>query len=129
VLLPETIPLAHGYKPTKDFIGTWTGAIETHAGRTPMSLEIKADGHVLARVGNRASEVEKVSLAADGTLWLEEVPGDVGTADAGRYPYRMQFGLRSRGEVLNGAASAMSRSLVGRVGNAISYFVELRRNP
>jgi CubicO group peptidase (beta-lactamase class C family) len=129
VLLPETIPLAHGYEPTKDFIGAWTGQIETHAGRTPMRLEIKADGHVLARVGGRASEVEKVRVAPDGTLWLEEVPGDVGTPDAARYPYRLQFGLRARGEVLNGSASAMSRPLTGRVGNAISYFVELRRDP
>ena len=130
VLLPETIPLAHGYKPTKEFIGAWQGSIETHAGRTPMSLEIGPDGHVLARVGDGAvTEVERVSLSPQGILWLEEVPGDIGTQDAARYPYLMQFGLKARGDVLNGSATAVSGDTARRAGSTLSYFVELRRKP
>ena len=130
VLQPETIRIAHGFKPAPEWLGAWRGAVETPAGRTPVHIDIESTGRVVAQVGTRKpEEVVHVTLAPDGVLWLEEVHGDVGTKEAARYPYRLQFALRSRGDVMNGAATAMSRPLTGRVGNAITYFVELKKTP
>lgn len=127
-LLPETIRLTHGYQPAPQFIGIWRGAIETYAGRTPMSLTIESNGRVIAQIGvAKPTEVEQVTVGQDGLLWLEEVPGDVGTPEAARYPYRLQFAFRARSDVLNGAATAVSRPIAGRVGNALTYFAQLRR--
>lgn len=130
VLLPQTIRAGHGLKPTPELMGSWRGAVQTAAGPIPLKIDIESNGSVFAQVGeHRRGEVEQVSLSAEGVLWLEEVPGDLGTSEAARYPYRLQFALKARGPILNGAASAISRPLQGRVGNAITYFAELRKSP
>ncbi|MBI1786334.1 MAG: hypothetical protein HYR60_02130 [Acidobacteria bacterium] len=53
--------------------------------------------------------------------------GDIGTEDANRRPYFLQFDLALReGGVLNGAATAISRP-GPRAGNALTSWVELKK--
>ena len=52
--------------------------------------------------------------------------GDIGTEDANRTRYTLALSLKLRGDVLNGALTA--QSLPGRrVGNALTHWVELKR--
>jgi hypothetical protein len=52
--------------------------------------------------------------------------GDIGTEDANRRPYHLHLDLLWRGEVLNGAVTAISVS-EKRMGHAFSHFAELRK--
>jgi hypothetical protein len=51
---------------------------------------------------------------------------DIGTEDANRRPYTLQFHLKLRGPVLNGPASAVSDP-GNHTGNALTQWVELRK--
>ena len=62
-------------------------------------------------------------------LLLEGVEGNVATPDAARYPYQLRFSLKQRTpDILNGTTSAVSLSTrPDRMGSALSYWVELRK--
>jgi hypothetical protein len=96
-----------------------------------VELQIKENGDVLARVGNKPLRiVEDAQLNKDGLLQLSNIEGDVGTPDARRYPYTLSFTLKQRGEaVLNGSVATLSRALPDRAGNALSYWVSLTKVP
>lgn len=54
--------------------GRWTGSVQTYAGSTPVELQVKENGDVLARVGNRPlSIVDEVDLNKDGLLQLSNI--------------------------------------------------------
>lgn len=127
-LLPQTIRNREGVTIPPAFVGRWAGAVHGYAGEVPVRLEIDAGGRVLTTVGAAAQfEVSRVSVAPNGSLSLADVPGDIRAPDAARYPYRLDFSLTPREDRLTGAVSAVSRPLADRIGNAMSYWVELRR--
>jgi hypothetical protein len=127
-LVPATIRHDHAFKPEAGLVGSWRGAVQTYAGRTPVEVEFRDNGSVFARVASReANEATHVKLSRDGVLTIGGIDGDVGTPDATRYPYQLSFNLKRRGDVLNGSVSAVSRIMRDREGNALSYWVELHR--
>lgn len=128
-VLPETMRNDRPTPLPSTLTGHWTGTIQTYKGTTPVELQIKADGAVLARVGNRPFQVvDEANMGKDGLLQLSNVEGEIGTADAARYPYSLMFTLKPRGaDVLNGSVTAMSRELPDRAGNALSYWVALSK--
>ncbi len=105
------------------------GAIQTYSGKTRVELQVKGDGSVLARVGERPLRiVDQLEMSKEGLLQLWNVEGDVGTPDAARYPYSLGFTLKLRGaDVMNGSVSALSREIPDRAGNALSYWVSLSK--
>ncbi len=134
-LLPGYQPLEPGsaaqagppepFAPPEDLIGTWTGAVHTYHGELPIRFAFQADGDVHARLGDQLETLLNDACLRDG--WLTgRMMGDVGTTDAARRPYVLQADLKQRGAVLNGALIAISPPRV-RLGNALSYWAELRK--
>jgi CubicO group peptidase (beta-lactamase class C family) len=132
-VLPDTIRYDHGFKPKSEQVGVWKGVATTHSGPVPIELDFRKNGSVFAKVGKSdAQEVTSVTFdQKTSVLSLDNVLGDVRTSDASQYPYRLQFTLKFRAsEKLNGAIVANStESLPDRLGNALAYWVELRRTP
>jgi hypothetical protein len=130
-LLPATIRHDHGFRPPAELVGRWRGAVDTYNGKTPVDLDFRQNGSVFVRLGS-APPQEVVSVRLEpktSVLSLDKIRGDVGTTDAAHYPCKLQFTLKLRAPAtLNGAISANSlESLPDRMGNALSYWVELHR--
>ena len=130
-VLPETVLNDRKFTLPATLIGDWRGAIETYTGKTPVELQVQTDGSVLARVGREPLRIiDHVQWENEGLLYLGNLAGDVGTPDARRYPYTLNFSLKLRGvQTLNGSVSAVSRKLPDRNGNALSYWVSLSKIP
>jgi len=128
-LVPQTIRNDHGFKPQPALVGSWKGEVHTHAGRTPVELDFQADGSVFVRVASGLrQEATQARLESNGLLSIGGIAGDLGTPDAARYPYDLRFALKLREpDALDGSVSALSRELPDRTGNALSYWVALRR--
>lgn len=127
-LLPETIHLAERYRPPREWVGQWHGAIATSEGRTPLEIAIEANGRVTVRVGDaEAIEVIEVQRNASGGLVLTGVAGTIAAKAPARYAYDLRMTLRLDGDVIYGATTAESRPLQDRRGSALSYWTELKR--
>ena len=110
------------------FLGAWRGAVETYDGKIPVVLTV-GDAAVRMKIGAAAEQaVADVRVDDDGFLWLSSVAGDLGTADAGRYPHRLQFKLSPAAGELTGAVTALSVGLGGRSGNGLSSWVKLAKD-
>jgi CubicO group peptidase (beta-lactamase class C family) len=121
------------FKPGKELIGEWVGAVETYNGAIPLTIRIKSTGDVHIQLGSQLK-----ALVNDVKFQDEELKGvfvgDIGTEDANRRPYRLHLDLKLRGETLNGCVIAVTHIEQGeggelgrRVGNALSYAAEVRR--
>lgn len=130
-LLPDTIRADHGYKPTSEMAGRWRGHIDTYTGRIALGLDLQPSGRVLLSIGSKpAKEVVKVkSDPQTSTLQLSDFLGDLDTPDARRHPGPLQLSLRARGsDRLTGSITLNSlETLSHRMGDALSYWVEMRR--
>lgn len=130
-LVPETIRKDHGFKPPAELVGEWQGQVDTYRGAMPVQLRFEANGSVFARVGTASSQ-EVVSVKLDSKtslLQLEDLIGTIDTPDATRHGGRLQFSLKLRdANTLNGslASNAMER-LPDRLGDAVSYWVQLHK--
>jgi hypothetical protein len=123
---PRPAPQLHGkFEPTPELVGNWSGKLVTYKTEIPLTLRILESGDVQAQLGAQMKMLWNDVTWRDGYL-SGRMPGDIGTEDAGRRPYFLSFSLKLRGDVLNGAASAIS--LPGRrAGNALSQWVELSK--
>lgn len=124
VQTPET-PGEPSFKPIAELLGTWNGVLHTYKEDIPLVLEIKPDGDVHAQLGKQLKTLLNRADFKDGYL-TGQMTGDVNTEDVNRRPYILSLTLKLRGNVLNGAASALS--LPGkRVGNALTHWVEVKK--
>lgn len=108
-----------------ELVGFWQGDVETYEGRRRLELWVHPDGDVKVRFAGQLLTLLNQSQLKDGLL-TGLFAGHLNTADANRRPHQLHVRLRLRGEVLNGALTAIS--LPGRKpGNALSHWAELRR--
>ncbi len=108
--------------------GAWRGSVETYEKKIPVVLTV-GDSAVQMKVGNGAQQnVTDVRLDDEGFLWLSSVEGDLATADAGRYPYRLMFKLAPANGELTGTVTAMSVGMSGRTGNGLSSWTKLAKD-
>jgi len=108
-----------------DLRGDWSGHVETYAGELPIELSFKDSGDVHVRLGEQLKTLLDEARLEDGYL-RGRFSGDIQTDDANRRPYHLHVHLKRRDDVLNGSITAIS--LPGsRAGNALSYWVEVRR--
>ncbi|MBM3814290.1 MAG: beta-lactamase family protein [Acidimicrobiia bacterium] len=105
--------------------GEWKGTVSTYKGDLPLTLDIRGADDVHARLGAQPPALLN-QVAFRDNLLTGRMMGDIGTEDANRRSYSIQFSLVLRGSVLNGAATAMSLPS-NRVGNALSHWVELKK--
>ncbi len=130
-LLPETIRHDHGFTPQPDLAGLWKGHAHTYAGEFPVEIDIRANGSIFARIGtNPLQEVVSVKLDPKTSfLELDELIGALDTPDAARYLGKLQLSLKHRTpDTLSGSISSnATERLADRMGSALSYWVELKR--
>jgi len=119
-MMPAPSPFAPG-----ELVGTWTGMVYTYAADMPLTLEIKSDGDIHARLGLQLQTLVNRPTIANGIL-TGSMMGDIGTEDASRTPHTLSLTLKLRGGVLVGGVTALSLP-ARRVGNALTYWVELRK--
>jgi CubicO group peptidase (beta-lactamase class C family) len=120
-LMPDPPPKTSGLPGKLE--GKWTGSVHTHLGDLDLTLWCQPNGDVLAQLGKQAkTSIHQAHL--DGTAFTGKLDGDIGTDDARRCPYQLEWQAILRGDVINGtlyATSKTTRSL--RLG----YWVELHR--
>ncbi len=105
--------------------GHWTGQVETYRGNRGIEMWFQPSGDIHVRLDNQLIALVNQPKFESGALRGVFV-GNIGTPDANRRPYHLHLDLKLRGEVLNGALCAIS--LPGpRAGNALSYWVEVRK--
>ncbi len=127
-LLPP-VPRAAATPPpvssSAKLIGEWRGYVHTYKAGLPFTLEIKADDDVHVQLGDQLKTLlNRFSVKGDYVTGVFN--GDIGTEDANRTKYSLNLSLKLRGNVLNGAMTALS--LPGkRVGNALTHWVELKK--
>ena len=110
------------------FLGAWRGSVETYEKKIPVALTVR-ENNVSMKIGSAPEQpIADLRVDDEGFLWLGSVEGDLGTADAGRYPYRLQFKLSPANGELTGYATALSVGLGGRTGNGLSSWVKLAKD-
>jgi hypothetical protein len=104
--------------------GVWRGNVYTYRGKVQLILTFLPSGEVRARLGQESETQIQDPNFKDGYL-SGQMKGNLGTEDVNRRPYNLNFSLKLRGKVLNGAVSAIS--VGGQGGYGLSHWVELRK--
>jgi CubicO group peptidase (beta-lactamase class C family) len=104
--------------------GTWAGRVETHQGELPLVLRVRESGDVRAQLGGQPETVVTEAKSA-GDVLTGVMAGDVGTADAGRRPYRLHLDLKLRAGSLCGAVVVIS--LPTSRGGSMAYWTALKK--
>jgi CubicO group peptidase (beta-lactamase class C family) len=101
-------------------VGRWVGEVETYGGPRPLQLDVRAQGEVLAQIGDAAPAlVRRVGLkdgVLSGVLWGDLVP-ELGNG----HQTPLQLELRLRSDRLDGGLSAIVPWTA-----ATTHFVTLR---
>jgi CubicO group peptidase (beta-lactamase class C family) len=105
-------------------VGDWVGAVFTHDGKRRFRLWVQARGEVYAQLADQP-RVRIPNAEWSGGQLCGSFSGDIGTYDV-RDPHRLNFALTPRLEQLDGPLTAYT-SRPGRVGDALSSFLSLRR--
>jgi CubicO group peptidase (beta-lactamase class C family) len=112
------------FEPPAELVGTWSGVVSTHAREVPVTLSFSPSGTVKARLDRGpATAVEQPKL--EGDRFSGRMEGDLGTSDARRRPYHLEWEVTLRDGILNGALNAIGRHPSRGVG--LAYWVELKR--
>jgi hypothetical protein len=103
--------------------GKWVGAVHTHQGDVDVTLWCQQSGETQVQLAKQArTSVREARLEAGS--FTGSMDGDVGTDDARRRPYILQWDVTLRGDALNGTLYATTRTTRPlRLG----YWVELHR--
>jgi CubicO group peptidase (beta-lactamase class C family) len=104
--------------------GKWTGSVHTHRHELAVSLWFKESGDVHARLGDQLKTLVNDPRFGEGQF-TGKMTGDIGTSDASRRPYDLQWELTLHEGRLNGVLSAVGRH--PSRGLTLGYWVELRR--
>jgi CubicO group peptidase (beta-lactamase class C family) len=103
--------------------GKWVGAVHTHKGDLDVTLWCQQSGETHVQLGKQTRTPVREARLQDGAF-SGKMDGDVGTEDARRRPYRLEWDVTFRDDVLDGtlyATTSTTRPL--RLG----YWVELHR--
>ena len=117
---------------TPELLGQWQGTVHTHQRDLPLTLWFTDAGDIHAQLGDDLRMLVNDASYEDGHL-TGTFPGDIGTPDASRRAHRLHLDLYHRGDVINGACTAITTRNDGstpttRVGNALSHWAEVRRS-
>jgi hypothetical protein len=115
------------FAPPEELLGRWTGRVLTYQRELPLELIVQESGDVHVRLAGGLWTLLNEPRFENGFL-LGVFAGDIATADANRRPYHLHLNVRPRGEALNGSLTAISLP-APRLGNALSYWVDLRKAP
>jgi CubicO group peptidase (beta-lactamase class C family) len=106
--------------------GRWVGKVHTHQGMPDVTLWCHRSGIIEVQLGKR----DRTSIRdgrLEGDAFAGKMDGDVGTDDARRRTYELQWDVTIRGDVLNGTLYATAKATDRPL--RLGYWVELRRAP
>jgi hypothetical protein len=104
-------------------LGTWKGFMHTYKRDMPVTLWFKESGEVYAQLDNQSKMLIKDARLESGTF-IGRMTGDIGTPDANRRPYYLDWKLTIQGDVLKGVLYAIGRH--PSRGVLLGYWVEIR---
>ncbi len=113
--------------PPESLKGVWQGRVETYAASLPFRLGITGPENTKASFAE-ADPVPLTDLAFEDGYLTAAMQGDIRTPDANRRDYDIRLSLKPRGEVLNGAITAVGKPSP-KLPNALTSWIELRRTP
>ena len=120
-LLPNAPPKTSGLPGKLE--GKWAGTVHTHQGNLDLTLWCEHNGDVLAQLGKQAkATIRQVQL--DGSVLTGKMDGDIGTDDARRRTYELEWNVTIRGDLLNGTLYATTKT---NRPLRLGYWVELHR--
>jgi CubicO group peptidase (beta-lactamase class C family) len=105
--------------------GVWQGTVETYVSSLPFRLEITGPDEAQASLSN-AEPVPLNELRFEEGYLTAALHGDIGTPDANRRNYGLRLSLKPRGDILNGACTAVGTPSP-KLPNALTSWAELRK--
>jgi CubicO group peptidase (beta-lactamase class C family) len=112
-----------------EFIGSWTGIVETYAGDRPIQLDIRSEVDAVATLNGNPSPISDLGIRDNRLVGVFD--GDIATDDASRRPHRIHLDLSLQNRTLSGAALTVSTNPNGeggapgkRLGNALAYWLQ-----
>jgi CubicO group peptidase (beta-lactamase class C family)/acetyl esterase/lipase len=128
---PGDYPMAAGPKapsPTSglpgELRGNWTGSVHTHRLELAVTLWFHESGDVRAQLGDQLKTLVNDARFSDGQF-TGKMTGDIGTPEANRRPYQLQWDVTLRDDRLGGVLYAVGRH--PSRGLSVPYWVELRK--
>lgn len=113
------------YQTPQPLRGIWKGVLATYVADVPLELRFTANDTVEVRLGGQLATLVDQPRFQDRSF-NGDFKGRIGTPDTDQYDYTISLALKLRGNVLNGAATAIQQHPVrGRA--ALSHWVELDR--
>jgi len=106
-------------------LGTWKGFVHTYKSDLPVTLWFKESGEVHAQLGNQLEMLINNARLENG-IFTGRIMSDIGTPDANRRPYYLDWNVTLRGEVLNGVLYAIGHH--PSRGVLLGHWIELRRS-
>jgi CubicO group peptidase (beta-lactamase class C family) len=106
-------------------LGTWKGFVHTYKRDLPIALWLNESGEVFAQLDNQPKMLIKDARLENG-IFIGRMNGDIGTPDANRRPYYLDWNLILRGDVLNGVLYAIGHH--PSRGVLLGHWVEIRRS-
>jgi CubicO group peptidase (beta-lactamase class C family) len=122
-LMPDPPPKSSAL-PGK-LAGKWAGTVHTHQGDLDVTLSCQQNGEVQVQLGKQPLTSVREARLQDGAF-TGKMDGDIGTDDARRLPYDLEWDVTLRGDVLNGTLYATVKSTTKRPLR-LGYWLELRR--
>ena len=115
------------FQPTAALVGGWKGTIATYQGEVSLTLEIKPDGDVHARLGKDLPTLLSRLRLSDNGILEGVMRGTIDTDDVKRRHDQQALGLRVHvsQEVMTGEAIAWS--LDSERGSLLTHWVELKK--
>jgi CubicO group peptidase (beta-lactamase class C family) len=108
-------------------LGKWKGQLVTYQAELPLALAIKDPRDVRVKLGKDLETLLNRPGFTDGIL-TGLFAGDIKNEDARGRPYQLRLDLKLRGDVLNGAVTAITLP-DSRGSSAVTHWVELKREP
>jgi CubicO group peptidase (beta-lactamase class C family) len=106
-LFPDPPPKTSGLPGKLE--GKWAGTVHTHQADLDLTLWCEPNGDVRVQLDNQAkTAIRQAQLV--GTAFSGKMDGDIGTDDARRRPYELEWNVTLRGDVINGTLYATTKN-------------------
>jgi CubicO group peptidase (beta-lactamase class C family) len=122
ILKPSPLPKVSGLPGKLE--GKWLGIVHTHQGGLDVTLWCQRNGEIHAQLGNQAKASVREGRLEAGAF-TGKMDGNIGTDDAGRRIYDLEWDVTLRGDKLNGTLYATAKSTTRPL--RLGYWVELHR--
>lgn len=112
------------FTPPAALVGEWTGTLRSWERTMPMTLVVKPDGDIHARIGDGLEAVVN-EVRWRGNELIGRFAGTIPTSDASRWPHSVLLDVRLRSGTISGMATAQTTA--DPVHFALTSYVTLQR--